>query len=201
MLRLFCFPNQPCHIYLRPQKSDAFILLLGFTILYLALSSGKFFQLFLKKTFTKRPPYSQLVKGLFLRGLLRGPWKQNNHSSDTFQSGGESLSRRWDTPRPTCPKGRLRIARWTANPGHTQMLGCSKHGDETLWDNDTERCLRKEELAGLREVWVEPISQNQKLREELRGWYRVYSEFVENSTGNRFFMGQYSSKWIAFDKE
>ena len=25
MLRLFCFPNQPCHIYLRPQKSDAFI--------------------------------------------------------------------------------------------------------------------------------------------------------------------------------
>lgn len=53
MLRLFCFPNQPCHIYLRPQKSDAFILLPGFTILYLALSSGKFFQLFLKKPFTK----------------------------------------------------------------------------------------------------------------------------------------------------
>lgn len=25
MLRLFCFPNQPCHIYLRPQKSDAFM--------------------------------------------------------------------------------------------------------------------------------------------------------------------------------
>ena len=75
MLRLFCFPNQPCHIYLRPKKSDAFILLLGFTILYFALSSGKFFQLFLKKTFTKRPPYSQLVKGSFFRGLLRGTLK------------------------------------------------------------------------------------------------------------------------------
>lgn len=63
--------------------------------------------------------------------------KRDNHSSDTFQSGGESLSQRCDTPRPTCSKERLRIARWIANPGHTQMLGCSRHGDETLWDNDT----------------------------------------------------------------
>ena len=47
-----------------------------------------------------------------------------------------------------------------------------------------ERCLRKEELAGFREEWVEPISQEEKLRDELRGWYRVYREFVENSAGN-----------------
>ena len=101
--------------------------------------SEKFFQLFLKNTNNFGLLTASLVEALFRRHEKSStePWKQNNHSSDTFQSGGESLSGRCDTPRPTCPKGRLRIARWTANPGHIQMLGCAKHGDETLWDNDT----------------------------------------------------------------
>lgn len=64
-----------------------------------------------------------------------------------------------------------------------------------------EKPLCKEEISGLHEVWVEPISREQKLRDELRGWYRVYREFVENSAGNRFYLDQYRSKWVAFDKE
>ena len=58
-------------------------------------------------------------------------------------------------------------------------------------------------LRGLKEydkVWVEPISVDIELREELRGWYSVKSEWVENSSGNRFLFDTYGAKWFAFDR-
>lgn len=58
-------------------------------------------------------------------------------------------------------------------------------------------------LRGLKEydkVWVEPISVDIELREELRGWYSVKSEWVENSSGNRFLFDTYGAKWIAFSE-
>lgn len=49
-------------------------------------------------------------------------------------------------------------------------------------------------------VWIEPISVDIELREKLRGWYSVKSEWVENSAGNRFLFDTYSIKWLAFDR-
>ena len=49
-------------------------------------------------------------------------------------------------------------------------------------------------------VWVEPISPNAHLRQELRGWYKVMSDWVENSAGNRFLYDTYMAKWIAFSE-
>ena len=54
------------------------------------------------------------------------------------------------------------------------------------------------ELNGYDRVWVEPISANFHLRQELRGWYTVMSNWVENSAGNRFLFDTYKSKWLAF---
>ncbi len=58
--------------------------------------------------------------------------------------------------------------------------------------------LNKQELSSLSEVWLEPISHDAELREELRGWYRVCSRWVENDYGTRFFLDTYGAKWLAF---
>lgn len=47
-------------------------------------------------------------------------------------------------------------------------------------------------------IWVEPISGDAKLREELRGWYKVKDRYVENEYGNRFYFDTYNAKWLAF---
>ena len=56
------------------------------------------------------------------------------------------------------------------------------------------------ELSHHERVWVEPISPDVQLRNELRGWYQTKGFYVENSTGNRFMYDSYESKWIAFTK-
>lgn len=58
--------------------------------------------------------------------------------------------------------------------------------------------LNKQELSNLPEVWLEPISHDADLREELRGWYRVCSRWVENDYGTRFSLDTYGAKWLAF---
>ena len=40
--------------------------------------------------------------------------------------------------------------------------------------------LRRDELTGYDCVWVEPISMDAALRDELRGWYHIKMRFVEN---------------------
>lgn len=43
--------------------------------------------------------------------------------------------------------------------------------------------LAKAELQEYDEVWVEPISTDRMLQQELRGWYRVKKHYVENTVG------------------
>jgi len=60
--------------------------------------------------------------------------------------------------------------------------------------------LSVDELCIKENIWVEPISQDAKLCDELRGWYRPSAESrVENEFGNRFYMDTYGSKWLAFE--
>lgn len=61
--------------------------------------------------------------------------------------------------------------------------------------------LAKDELVHRSEVWVEPISADQCLRQELRGWYRVKDHYVENIVGQRFYFDFYQAKWLAFDSK
>lgn len=51
------------------------------------------------------------------------------------------------------------------------------------------------------QIWLEPISPDSELRDELRGWYRVQTRFVQNEYGNRFYLDTYGAKWLAFEKE
>ena len=60
--------------------------------------------------------------------------------------------------------------------------------------------LSLSELSGYNRVWVEPISSDYNLRQELRGWYTVMSDWAENSAGNRFLFDAYQSKWLAFSE-
>ncbi len=63
------------------------------------------------------------------------------------------------------------------------------------------RMLTRSEIQTMYEVWVEPISSDEALRQALRGWYRVYQEWVENAAGNRFLMDQCGATWMAFDPD
>ena len=58
--------------------------------------------------------------------------------------------------------------------------------------------LRRDELIGYDCVWVEPISMDAALRDELRGWYYIKRRFVENEVGQRFYFDFYGAKWLAF---
>lgn len=57
------------------------------------------------------------------------------------------------------------------------------------------------ELHEQRVIWLEPISCDTHLREELRGWYRIKSRWAENEYGNRFYLDTYGAKWLAFDQK
>jgi len=48
------------------------------------------------------------------------------------------------------------------------------------------------------QIWLEPISPDSDLRNELRGWYQVKERFVQNEYGNRFYLDTYGAKWLAF---
>lgn len=54
------------------------------------------------------------------------------------------------------------------------------------------------EISNHSKVWLEPISHDSELREELRGWYRVCDRWVENDHGTRFPIDTYGAKWLAF---
>ena len=61
-----------------------------------------------------------------------------------------------------------------------------------------DKPLTLSEIYNLEQVWLEPISPDSDLRNELRGWYTVKKHFVENEYGNRFYLDTYSAKWLAF---
>ena len=58
--------------------------------------------------------------------------------------------------------------------------------------------LTMDDLLKMACVWVEPISNDSKLRKELRGLYHIKNRFVENEFGNRFYLDTYHAKWLAF---
>lgn len=59
--------------------------------------------------------------------------------------------------------------------------------------------LSKHELSNYKEVWLEPISHDAELREQLRGWYCVCERWAENDYGIRFPIDAYGAKWLAFN--
>ena len=59
----------------------------------------------------------------------------------------------------------------------------------------------RDEISHYQRVWVEPISRDTTLRDELRGWYRVKDRYVGNEAGRRFYLDFYESKWVAFAEE
>ena len=59
--------------------------------------------------------------------------------------------------------------------------------------------LELNEIASYDRVWVEPVTPDNGLAAELRGWYRPRGmRLVENEYGNRFYLDAYGSKWLAF---
>lgn len=60
--------------------------------------------------------------------------------------------------------------------------------------------ISRNELNSYDEVLVEPISNDQNLKRQLRGYYRIMKGYVENSMGNRFFFDTYGFQWLAFEK-
>lgn len=61
--------------------------------------------------------------------------------------------------------------------------------------------LSKTEVMQCQQIWLEPISTDQDLRNELRGWYRMKGQWAENNCGNRFSLDTYEAKWLAFIPE
>lgn len=47
-------------------------------------------------------------------------------------------------------------------------------------------------------VWVEPISTDRKLAEQLRGWYHLNGPAVQNEFNQRFYLDTYGKDWIAY---
>lgn len=65
-------------------------------------------------------------------------------------------------------------------------------------DLPAEEPLDLTEIDLRQKIWVEPISEDRQLREELRGWYTVRDRYVENEFGQRFYMDTYGAKWLGF---
>ena len=60
--------------------------------------------------------------------------------------------------------------------------------------------LSRDEIRTYIRVWVEPISKDETLRQEMCGWYTVKDRFMKNKFGQRFYKDTYRNKWLAFAK-
>lgn len=60
--------------------------------------------------------------------------------------------------------------------------------------------LSYSDLKRYESVWVEPVSDDEDLRQQLRGRYMVRDFYVENEYGVKFFLEAYEVKWLAFEK-
>ena len=59
--------------------------------------------------------------------------------------------------------------------------------------------LTIDEIIALEKIWVEPVTTDNILSAELRGWYHpLGARLVENEFGNRFYLDTYGVKWLAF---
>lgn len=64
----------------------------------------------------------------------------------------------------------------------------------------TNEPLSYSDLKRYESVWVEPVSDDEELRQQLRGRYTVRDFYVENEYGVKFFLEAYEVKWLAFEK-
>lgn len=64
----------------------------------------------------------------------------------------------------------------------------------------TQKPLPKSGLSNFRTVWVEPVSPDSDARQQLRGWYTLKNNHVENELGQSFYLDTYGSKWLAFSE-
>ncbi len=80
-----------------------------------------------------------------------------------------------------------------------ELFASAQLFSESALPNSTPLTLS--EVREREQIWLEPISPDSELRNELRGWYRVQTRFVQNEYGNRFYLDTYGAKWLAFDKE
>ena len=49
-------------------------------------------------------------------------------------------------------------------------------------------------------IWVEPITADAELADELRGWYKPRGHrMVESEYGHRFYLDTYGAKWLAYE--
>ena len=62
----------------------------------------------------------------------------------------------------------------------------------------TQKPLSRNALSNYSRVWVEPISPDSYARQQLRGWYSMNANRVENEYGQFFYLDAYGSKWLAF---
>ncbi|MCL2775007.1 MAG: helix-turn-helix domain-containing protein, partial [Oscillospiraceae bacterium] len=59
--------------------------------------------------------------------------------------------------------------------------------------------LRLDDVLSGDRFWVEPITADNDLAAELRGWYSIYEKrLAQNEFGNRFYIDTYGAKWLAF---
>lgn len=65
----------------------------------------------------------------------------------------------------------------------------------------TTKPISYEDLSKYKSLWIQPISPDSFLREELTGWYETHDFYVENQYGTRFLFDTYGSKWLAFEME
>ena len=63
----------------------------------------------------------------------------------------------------------------------------------------TTKPISYDDLKKYESLWIQPISPDSFLREELIGWYQVKSFYVENEYGTRFLFDTYGTKWLAFE--
>lgn len=56
-------------------------------------------------------------------------------------------------------------------------------------------------LSNSSKIWIEPISADEVLRNELKGWYTVHARYAENEFGQRFYFDSYGNKWLAFNMQ
>lgn len=71
-------------------------------------------------------------------------------------------------------------------------LALSLHG--------TGNPLSLEDVLQRNRVWVEAITIDPILSNEVRGWYHMFERrLVQNEHGTRFYLDTYGVKWLAFD--
>lgn len=162
---------------------------------------------------TRNPPIDMLIKMAalynvsvdFLLGLNSFPEGQMREiCSDNISAlaGRPVWVKRTGWALVNAERGQLLFA-----DGHTESFAAKK---EILipWDgmNINADVMREPplDLNELRQglcIWLEPISDDPMLKEELRGRYRIFGHYAENERGNRFALDTYEARWLAYRVE